>query len=65
MKINGFIEYLIPGLIAGVALVVGISLKIWGPKTKTVQDIEQVAEEIIKDETGIDIDLITKNPENK
>lgn len=53
---------IIKGLIVAAAIGIGIGIKYVIPGTKNDNPIEQIAEDVIKDETGIVIDL---TPEEK
>ncbi len=62
MQKSGFIEWLIPLLIV---LAAGSGALIYKQVTKAPDDnpIEEIAEEIIKKETGADVDLSPSTPE--
>ncbi len=62
MQKSGFIEWLIPLLIV---LAAGSGALIYKQVTKAPDDnpIEEIAEEVIEKETGVDIDLSPNSPE--
>ncbi len=61
-KVKGFIEILIPVLIAMAAIGVTVGYKYWATAADD-NPVEEIAEEIIKKETGIDVDLSPTTPE--
>jgi len=57
----GIIEILIPILITLAAASIGIGYSLWSKKPDNV--IEELCEEVIKKQTGFDIDLSPDSPE--
>lgn len=49
-------------LIVGAAMSIGVTSWLWLPEDN---DIEEIAEEVIKNKTGIDIDLSPASPEKR
>lgn len=62
MNRSGFIEILIPALIVMTAVGAALGFKYWvsAPDDNAV---EEIAEEVIKKETGVDVDLTPNSPE--
>lgn len=52
-------------LIVGGAIAVGVGAKLFWPSLKDDNPIEEVAEKIIEQQTGVDIDLSPSSPESE
>ena len=63
LKKIGFIETIITIGIVGIALIIGIGYKFINKKAPDDNPVEELAEALIKERTGIDIDLTPDSPE--
>lgn len=57
---KGFIQFLIP-LLVGASLVVGFGVKYLVTNKTIDKEVELICEEVIKKETGVDINFDTSN----
>jgi len=58
------LDLLLKGILVGAALIAGVSSTILF-KMKKDNPVEQMSEKIIKDQTGMDIDLTPDTPEDE
>lgn len=61
-KVKGFIEILIPVLIVMAAIGVTVGYKYWATAPDD-NPVEELSEEIIRKQTGFEIDLTPNSPE--